>query len=79
MAALVEPKDDLALHSVVCPVGGVSDAGQRDACWPPMAWYIGAAAAGWAAINGLSWATIGLCALSMGFILSLRSYERSDA
>jgi MFS family permease len=37
--------------------------------------WLGAAAAGWAAINGLSWATIGLCALSTGFVLSLRSTE----
>jgi MFS family permease len=37
--------------------------------------WLGAAAAGWAAINGLSWATIGLCALSTGFVLSLRSIE----
>ena len=46
------------------------DAGQLLGAW------LGAAAAGWAAINGLSWATIGLCALSMGFVLSLRSTER---
>ena len=39
--------------------------------------WLGAAAVGWAAINGLSWATIGLCALSIGFVLSLRSTEQS--
>ena len=49
------------------------DAGQLLGAW------LGAAAASWAAINGLSWATIGLSALSMGFVLSLRSYERQSA
>jgi MFS family permease len=49
------------------------DAGQLLGAW------LGAAAAGWAAINGLSWATIGLSALSMGFVLSLRGYERQSA
>jgi len=47
------------------------DAGQLLGAW------FGAAAAGWSAINGLSWATIGLCALSMGLVLSLRSTEQS--
>ena len=49
------------------------DAGQLLGAW------LGAAAASWAAISGLSWATIGLSALSMGFVLSLRGYERQSA
>lgn len=41
--------------------------------------WLGGVAAGWAAINGLSWATIGLCAFSVGFVLSPCSTERSPS